>query len=259
MTRLRRSLFSRRRRAAAAVLFVATAASASAAVAPQSDPEGFYAGCFAGAGAIAARIVDVDGFANWGHPGHSVGYDHAGFVGGALIGRRWDTGGLGFRVELDGTFGRLSATTSRLDPVGLDETALSEVRWVATVRGGVDRPLGGAVVFGSGGLAVARVAESVTDIDYGGGLPPRIDPDDSFIGRAADAGWVVVAGFDVPLGRAWALRLEGAYLDFGGRTYTVNRSGNNRCGPGNANRPCPYDVRARLGLFRWGLVHHFDW
>ena len=35
--------------------------------------------------------------------------------------------------------------------------------------------------------------------------------------------------FDAPLADDWKLRLEGAYLDFGRTTYSVNHSGNN-CG-----------------------------
>ena len=46
-------------------------------------------------------------------------------------------------------------------------------------------------------------------------------------------------------------------LDFGWSHHTVNHSGNNRCGPGNPRRPCPYKVRNRLGIVRFGLIHRF--
>ena len=44
-----------------------------------------YVGVFAGFGQADNRIVDVDGFANWGNPGSTVDYDTSGFIGGALI------------------------------------------------------------------------------------------------------------------------------------------------------------------------------
>ena len=42
-----------------------------------------YVGVFAGFGQADNRIIDVDGFANWGNPGSTVDYDTSGFIGGA--------------------------------------------------------------------------------------------------------------------------------------------------------------------------------
>ena len=144
------------------------------------DGTGTYAGIFVGAGLVDHRIVDVEGFANWGNPGWAVDYDDAGFVGGALIGKQFGLGGMPLSIELDGTFGDLSANTNKLDPEGLDETAASKFRWIATARAGIEQAVGPVTVFATGGLAVARIANSVTDIDFGPDMPPRVDPDDSF-------------------------------------------------------------------------------
>ena len=57
---------------------------------------------------------------------------------------------------------------------------------------------------------------------------------------------------------AWALRLDGAYMAFGSRTHTVNRSGNNRCGPGGPQRPCQYEASHTLGSVRFGFLYRFD-
>ena len=65
------------------------------------------------------------------------------------------------------------------------------------------------------------------------------------------------AGIEAPLAGAWRFRVEGSFLDFGWSHHTVNHSGNNRCGPGNPRRPCPYKVRNRLGIVRFGLIHRF--
>ena len=86
-----------------------------------------YAGGFAGVGLADNQIVDIDGFANWGRPGWSVDYDETGGVGGLLLGKRFDIGIIPLRIELDATFGSLSADTNRLDPKDLDETARIKV------------------------------------------------------------------------------------------------------------------------------------
>ena len=221
------------------------------------DRTGSYAGIFFGAGRTDNRIVDIDGFANWGNPGSVVDYDDAGLVVGALIGKKLNINGVPLRIELDGTFGDLSAETNRLDPEGLDETAESKFRWIATPRAGVEKAAGRATVFATGGLAVAGIANSVTDIDFSRNMPPRMDPDDSFRDRSTRIGWVIGGGVEAPLADAWVLRLEGSYLDFGRNTYNVNRSGNNACGPGNPRRPCPYNVENKLGIVRFAIIYRF--
>ena len=218
---------------------------------------GTYAGAFAGSGRVDNRIVDVEGFANWGNPGWRVEYDDSGFVAGALAGRRFEIGGVRFRVEIDGTLGDMSAASNRLDPEGLDETVESEFRWIATARAGVERTIGPATVFATGGMALSRIANSVTDIDSGPDMPAQVDPDDSFRNSSTEAGWVVGLGVETPLADAWSLRVEGMYLDFGRSTHYVNRSGNNRCGPENPRRPCPYRVENTFANVRLAITYRF--
>ena len=217
-----------------------------------------YVGAFVGSGRLYSRIVDVDGFANWGHRGWRVTYDDVELVGGALLGMRRRVGRVPLRFEVDGTFGDVLAMTNQLDPEGLDETAVSKLRWIATAGGGADHAIGPVTVFGTAGLAVARVTTSVTDIDVFRDRPPQVDPDDSFRDVSTDLGWVVRIGVETALSRAWALRLDGAYVAFGSRTHTVNRSGNNRCGPGGPQRPCQYEASHTLGSVRLGFLYRFD-
>ena len=63
-----------------------------------------YVGVFAGFGQADNRIVDVDGFANWGNPGSTVDYDTSGFIGGALIQRFY------YRLVADGKPKKLALT-----------------------------------------------------------------------------------------------------------------------------------------------------
>ena len=249
------------RRAILALLILPVLASAGPANAGSGDAAfdwtGTYAGVFAGSGRADNRIVDTEGFANWGNPGWAVNYDDAGIIGGALVGKKFEVGNVPLRIELDGMFGGLSATSNRLDPEGLDETAKSEFRWIATARVGIEQAVGPATVFASAGVAAARIANSVTDIDFGPNMPSRVDPDDSFRDSSTEIGWVIGLGVEAPLSDAWFLRLDGSYLDFGRSTHHVNRSGDGRCGPGNPRRPCPYNVENKLGIVRLAIIHRF--
>ena len=222
---------------------------------------GTYAGAFAGTGRPDNRIVDIDGFADWGNPGSRTDYAGAGAVGGLFVGKRFGIGGVRFRVEADAMFGDLSAGTNRLDPGCTDEAAAARFRWIATVRVGVEETIGDIDVFVSGGPALTRIVNSVTDTDYSGSTclerDLRLDADDSFRHGSTEAGWAIGAGFEMPLAARWALRIDGSYLDFGSETYRVNLSGNNSCGPGGAMRSCRYTVRNRLAVVRLGIVYRF--
>ena len=219
-----------------------------------------YAGVFVGSGRAGNRLTDIDGFANWGNPGSMVDYDDNQFVGGALIGRKFEIGGTPLRIEFDAVIGSLSASTSALDPTCADESATSELQWITTARVGVEDTVGRATLFATGGLATARIANSVTDIDYRGSclqMELRHDADDSFRDTSLRFGWVIGAGVDVALDRKWTFRLEGSYLDFGRDTYHVNHSADNACGRGGPRMPCPYDIENRLGVVRLAIIRRF--
>ena len=244
--------------ALAALLLLAPASAASA---PCDEEPGnavcTYAGTLVGSGRLYSGIVDIDGFANWGHPGTRTAFDDVELVGSGLPGIRRRVGRVPLRFEMDGTVGDIRAMTNRLDPQGLDETAESWLRWIVSAAGGTDFTIGRVTVFGTGGLAFARITNSVTDIDFFRDRPPRLDHDDSFRDASTDLGWMVRAGVETALPGAWALRLDGAFLAFGPTTHEVNRSGNNRCGPGNPQRACLYAVDHELGVARLGFIYRF--
>ena len=255
--------FAPRRAAVVAAAFAMLAGAGSANADGASvtlDWTGAYAGVFAGSGRFGNRLVDVDGFANWGNPGSMVDYDNDRIVGGALIGRKFEIYGTPLRIELDAVLGGLSASSSALDPTCTDETVESKLRWITTARVGVEETLGSAVVFATGGLAATRITNSVTDLDYRGScleMQVHLDPDDSFQDQSLEFGWVIGAGVEVPLADAWTLRLDGSYVDFGRSTYTVNHSTGGRCGPGGPRRPCPYHIDNRLSTVRLAIIRRF--
>ena len=216
-----------------------------------------YAGVFMGAGFMKNRTVDIDGFADWGNPGSVSDYDDTGFVGGVLVGGKLDVSGFTLRGELDGTLTNVSASTDKVDPEGLDETAESEFSWIVTARGGVEQAVGRITVFVTGGLAFAGISNSVTDIDSNES-GSMVDPDDSFSKDSTEVGWVVGAGLEAALSDAWTLRFEGSYMDFGESTHLVNRSANNRCcGPETPRRAAYYEVENRLSIARLAIIRQF--
>ena len=219
------------------------------------DWAGTYMGVFVGSGEVDNRLIDPDGFANWGNPGSVTRHEDAGFVGGVLIGKKFDLGGFSVRIELDGTIGDLESETNRLDPIGLDEMAVTEFQWITTARVGIEKSIGSATMFATGGLARAGLENFITDIDYFRDRPPAVDPDDSFHDRSTETGWVIGLGAEVPLTGAWTIRSEWLHLDFGQNVHHVNRSGNNPCGPGGPREPCPYKVENELDVFRLAVTH----
>ena len=215
-----------------------------------------YAGVFVGSAEVDNRLIDVDGFANWGNPGSVTRYGDAGFVGGVLIGKKFNLGGALIRLELDGTIGDLEAQTDWLDPSpnGRDETAVTEFQWVTTARVGIEKSFGSVTVFATGGLARARIENFVVDVDFGMNQPTVVDPDDSFHDRSTETGWVIGLGAEIPLTRGWMARLEGLRMDFGRNDYHVNNSHNNICGRGGPRRSCLYRVENKLDVFRLAIT-----
>ena len=157
-------------------------------------------------------------------------------------------------MELDGTITNVSASTDKLDPEGLDETAESEFSWIVSARGGVEQAVGRVTVFVTAGLAFAGISNSVTDIDSGS----IVDFDDSFSKDSTEVGWVIGTGLETALSDVWALRLEGLYMDFGESTHLVNRSANNPCcGSETPRRAAFYEVENRLSTARFALIRRF--
>ena len=111
----------------------------------------------------------------------------------------------------------LPAGSDRIDPAGRDETVRASVRWAATARLGLEHREGPVTVFINGGVAMARIINSLTDIDFNlpRNIPPHVDPDDSFYHNATRVGWVLGLGVETPVWDSWSWRLDGSYLGRG--------------------------------------------
>ncbi len=220
--------------------------------------EGSYAGLSLGAGRLSSDVRDIDGFANWGNPGATQGYGTGGAISGAFAGWRLAHGGINLRYEVEAMLGDLSARTDGLDPTCPDEAAATRLRWVAAAHLGVEDETGNVRAFAFAGPALARIVNSVTDTDYSGGCLERdlrFDADDSFRHEATRLGWTLGVGVESEVTPRWALRLDGAYFDFGEERYRVNRSGDNSCGPGGRLAPCSYSIDSRMTALRAAVVY----
>ena len=218
-----------------------------------------YFGVFVGTGITKNRHTDVEGFANWGSPGSSVNYDDSEPVGGIIIGRKIYIDETPIRLELDATIGELSAHSDRIDPKDRDETARSKILWLVTTRAGLEEDIGRVTAFVNGGLALGRVSNSVTDIDFAPGHSPWEDPDDSFKDTSTRLGWVLGLGAEMALdeNEDWKMRLDGSYINLGEETYTVNHSGGGRCGPEGPRKPCVYKVDNEVFIVRLAVTRRF--
>lgn len=213
-----------------------------------------YVGIVAGSGHSTNNLVDVEGFANPGNPGHTTNYDASGAVGGLVVGKRYGSDGLfPFRVELGLNFGDIKAETNMLDPEGLDESAIAQYHWISSVKFGLEIPMPNVDLFVNAGLAAAEISNSATDIDF----EVYIDPDDSFDNNSVATGVVYGIGLEFPMSRRWSLRVDGLQYDFGTTTFEVNRSGDNTCGAAGMV-PCPYQVTNRLGVVNVGVMYQFE-
>ena len=95
--------------AVACLLLIVAAAPAAAGDGTRGSLwQGSYVGILAGTGRLSNTIVDLDGFANWGHPGSTLEYDTSQWTGGAFAGRRFAYGSVNLRYELEWMLGSRS-------------------------------------------------------------------------------------------------------------------------------------------------------
>ncbi len=242
--------------------------------------KGMYTGVFVGSGQADNRIVDVKGFANWGQPGWAVDYNRSADVGGLLVGKMFSTSDKIFFLESDLIFGHMTTSTKKLepyekqeynradppvpgwiDPYVRDESAETKYNWILSLRGGVGKVVGKSTIFVTGGMAVAQITDSLTDIDFDFRpetyIPPEFDPDDSFSTKSEKLGWVLGIGAEHQFTKGWTARLETSYFDFGKSTHYANHSKDDRCGPGNEKSLCPFSITHKLKIVRFAITRPF--
>ena len=146
-----------------------------------------------------------------------------------------------------------------IDPYNKDESAETKFKWVLSLQGEAGKVFGKWTIFATGGLAVAQIADSLTDIDFDSddNTPHVFDPDDSFSTKSEKLGWVLGIGVERQFTKSWPARLETSYFDFGKSTHYANHSKDDRCGPGNEMSLCPFSITHKLKLVRFAITHPF--
>jgi outer membrane immunogenic protein len=154
----------------------------------------------------------------------SASLDPKGFVGGGQIGYNWQfapTSFLGVEADFqafnlsdsfDGTF-----TTSEATP-HITHTKV-DADWLFTLRGRSGYALDRLLVYGTGGLAVAKVNFEQTNSF------PGLAPTDSFSLSDTRSGWTVGGGVEYAFWDNWSVKAEYLYVDLGNISGTSTTPG----------------------------------
>ncbi len=125
---------------------------------------------------------------------------------GGQVGYNWQSGNVVTGVEADLNWIGRSRTTIQTNFFGPTPAFVNaDLNWFATLRGRFGWTFSNTFVYATGGLAVARVANSWGLV----GLTP------SFSYDQVRATWTVGGGVEHMLAKNWSVRVEALYADFG--------------------------------------------
>jgi outer membrane immunogenic protein len=184
----------------------------------------------------------------------------SGFEGGVHAGYNWQMSSLVLGVEAD--YDWLSRSKSITTPVGAPAslgcivgspsspcwitTDSAQDRWLSTVRGRVGFALDRALIYGTGGVAIAgwSINHQFTDLGFGYVYSP------ASIGTRT--GWTIGGGLEYALTRNWLVRAEYLYANFGTVDNTV-ASAAGRFGP----TTLVYQDKLQENVVRGGVSYKF--
>jgi outer membrane immunogenic protein len=134
----------------------------------------------------------------------------AGFTAGGQAGYNWQTGNIVYGIE--GDMNWVDAKATALFSAGSGVTANTKLDWIGTVRGRVGVTFSRALLYGTGGLAVAHFYDAWGFTGIGG---------NDFVNDIVRAGWTAGGGVEYMVTRNWTARAEVLYADFGSNTLTA--------------------------------------
>lgn len=143
-------------------------------------------------------------------------------MGGVQAGANWQTGAfvLGVETDINSVRVRQSATVTRATAPGLSlgytvsESVASN--WLFTFRGRGGMTFGNALLYVTGGLAVAD--NKFSQSSFFPNCPCGVNGEAS----GAKAGWTIGAGIEYAFAPAWTLKAEYLYVDLGKQTFSDN-------------------------------------
>jgi outer membrane immunogenic protein len=163
---------------------------------PVYNWSGFYVG-----GHIGGGFAD----SSWSDPftGGSNNFNKGGFLGGGQVG--FNTQFNWLVLGLEGDFSWTGIKSHGTDSIG--DALTTNTQWTSTVTGRVGAAFDRLLVYGKGGLAIARDQSSLTDL--------ALNTSSTTLTRT---GWTAGAGLEYALNRNWSARLEYDYLGFGSKS-----------------------------------------
>ena len=165
------------------------------------------------------RVTDIEGLQD--DPGTVHRYHKSSVTGGVYAGYNWQVTNWVLGVEAD--FSGASAKSSHVldDTPGsgfdMDATAETRVSWTSTYRGRLGFLVTpSTLLYGTGGLALARIKNAQIDTDSG-----VFDPNDSVSRTSTRFGWVAGGGVEYMFTPNVIARLEGLYMGFNNETLVT--------------------------------------
>jgi outer membrane immunogenic protein len=166
---------------------------------PVYNWSGFYVG-----GHIGGGFADP----SWSDPfaGGSNNFNKAGFLGGGQVGFNAQFNWL--VLGLEGDFSWTGIKSHGADSLG--DALTVDTQWTSTVTGRIGAAFDRLLLYGKGGLAIARERDSLTDL--------ALNTSSTTLTRT---GWTAGAGLEYALNRNWSVRVEYDYLGFGAKPLNL--------------------------------------
>jgi outer membrane immunogenic protein len=215
------------------------AADVPAAKAPPRLAGSNWSGCYLGAnvgGIISASKISPHPGPAFFDPTFVAGFatvhnltDFGGATYGGQGGCNWQAGGssvvFAFELDFNGSSLNISQTASipRVD-VGIAtrgdhvEPVTQKLSWFSTYRGRLGFEIGPWLLYGTGGLAMAKIDTSYSDI-FPNGFVGHIGSD-----SRTRVGWTAGGGVEYALAGNWSVKAEYLYLDFGSYNFRANET-----------------------------------
>jgi len=130
------------------------------------------------------------------------------FTGGGLVGCNLQYGQWVFGVEGDASYARVDKF-GLVDTVNQDEIFRTRFDWYGTVRGRVGITFNRALLYGTGGVAIARIRN-----DYENYVDATRTVLESRNDSRTGLGWVAGGGLDYAITDNWVVGVEGLFYSF---------------------------------------------
>jgi outer membrane immunogenic protein len=214
-------------------------------------------------GGIYVGINGGGGFgtSNWSDPnngalGGSTGnFDMDGYLVGGTLGANFQTGEFVFGVEADFDYNTIGGTVTPNNGFcnntnGTQTSVSCETTsdWLSTVRGRVGYAMDRALIFGTGGLAIANVQTGIT----GGTISPVTYQSN------VELGWTVGGGVEYAFTDNFTARVEYLFVDLGNSTCNVAANcGYDYTASGLPTGPANDSVKYYANIIRAGVNFKF--